>query len=80
MDINFFYKKPFEHPLTKKFLTLAKNPSYQNLLAFTDMIKENRYLVYEFDETSKTALHWACKRNNCDILEILISNGAELDK
>jgi len=44
------------------------------------MIKLNRYLVYEFDETGKTALHWACKRNNCEILEIIISNGAELDK
>ena len=39
-------------------------------------LKEESYLVHDFDYVHQTGAHWAAKRNNTSILRVLLENGA----
>lgn len=41
------------------------------------MIQKNKYLVYDYDSTKQTALHWSCTRGWNKITSILLNNGAD---
>lgn len=43
------------------------------------LLKENKYLVHDFDHFSMTALHWCAKKGHCDIIKLLIKYGADYD-
>jgi len=38
--------------------------------------KENKYLVFDFDDVGLTGLHWAVKRNYLDLIKLLYRKGA----
>jgi ankyrin repeat protein len=39
------------------------------------LLKENKYLVHDFDGCHLTALHWAARRNNHEMISVLLENG-----
>jgi ankyrin repeat protein len=39
----------------------------------------DRFIVYEHDHVGQTALHWAAKRGNCEIIKVLIKNGIKVN-
>ena len=39
-----------------------------DIILVKKMIRNNRFLVYEFDETKQTPLHWAAQRGKYDVL------------
>mmetsp|Transcript_24416 Transcript_24416/g.17168 ORF Transcript_24416/g.17168 Transcript_24416/m.17168 type:complete len:98 (+) Transcript_24416:641-934(+) len=41
-----------------------------------EMLKDDRFHVFDIDDLSLTALHWAVKRNHLEIMKILIKKGA----
>lgn len=43
------------------------------------MILKNRYIVYDFDFYYQTALFWAVKRNQLEIVNILLHYGSDID-
>ena len=44
--------------------------------ALKSRLKRCKYHVYDFDNLGQTALHWAAKRNNPDICDLLMEYGA----
>jgi hypothetical protein len=50
-------KTPFQQPKSKFFFKKLKE---NDTLLCLNLIKENRELVNDCDETRKTPLHWAC--------------------
>lgn len=44
------------------------------------MLKNDRFLVYEFDHVGETALHWAAKRNRTDFVKLFLTTGARIDQ
>lgn len=44
-----------------------------------DMLKKDKYLVYEFDHVGETPLHWAAKRNRVEVVKLLISYGSKVN-
>ena len=43
------------------------------------MIRNDRFLVYEFDETKQTPLHWAAQRGQYDVLLHLLDSKANIN-
>ena len=43
-----------------------------------DHVNDRFFIVYKFPLTSRTALHWACKRGHVSIVQILLQNGADI--
>ena len=43
------------------------------------LLQKNRYLVYDYDPTHQTALHWAAKRNQPEMIELLIGYGCHIN-
>lgn len=43
------------------------------------MLSETRYHVFDFDCTRQTPLHWAVRRNQFEIANLLIQRGADLE-
>lgn len=77
MSGNVFPKNPFYRgQIVKDFFKAAKSGDCE---AVKDLLKKERFLVYEFDNVHQTALHWAAKRNKSDIIKILIANGAKVN-
>ena len=51
-----------------------------NLEQVRRMINAEKWIIYEYDHMKKSALHWAARRNYLDIIQILLENGAQVDK
>ena len=45
----------------------------------TELLGMGKYLVFAFDWTHLTALHWAAKRGNLQVLEYLIQSNSDLE-
>ena len=71
-----FSKKPFEHEDSSAFIRHCRNGDPDSVAA---MLKNNKFLVYDFDWTGQTCLHWACKRGHKEIVELLLRAGAYID-
>lgn len=44
------------------------------------IIRECRYIIYEYDMWNMTALHWAARNNCVEIVKLLIKAGAIVNK
>lgn len=56
---------------------LVKN---KNLAEIQRLVKENPQVVYSIDENNRTALHWACRGNDLDIITFLIEYRSDVNK
>lgn len=43
------------------------------------MLEHNQYLVFDFDYFNMTGLHWACKKGNFEMAELLIKHHCDVD-
>ena len=68
--------KPYSEPESRDFLSNVKWGEY-NEVRFK--IITNKYLLYVFDNTMQTALHWAAKWNYYEIILFLIERGANVN-
>ena len=73
---NIFPDIPFFRKGSAKLLKAVKNGEEAEVI---NILRENRYTVYDFDTVHQTALHWAAKRGFHEICKILILNGAIVD-
>ncbi|CAK84127.1 unnamed protein product (macronuclear) [Paramecium tetraurelia] len=69
-------QKPFQKEHSYEFIQAAKQGKEFEVKEF---IKDNKYLVYDFDYIYMTALHWACKRGHFEIVRLLVENGADIE-
>jgi len=72
-----FSVKPFEKEGSRELLAAVKAGDLSKVKLILD--KENRYLVYDFDNIHQTALHWAVKKGHSEIVEALIQRGADVN-
>ncbi|EAR82583.2 ankyrin domain protein (macronuclear) [Tetrahymena thermophila SB210] len=73
---NIFKRVPFSKPIAEDFFTAVKSNEIQKVQQY--LIKD-KYLVYQFDSTLQTPLHWAAKRGFLQIAEMLISKNCDVD-
>ena len=71
-----FPKKPFERECSELFLRAARK---NDLKTLRELIMISKYLVYAFDWTFLTPLHWAAKRGYYEVIEFLLDHGADID-
>ena len=71
-----FSTKPLQKQYAKEFIDACRQGD--SILAKICLIK-NKFLVYDFDYTGKTALHWATIRGNYTIMELLLQHHADID-
>ncbi len=72
-----FPNQPFQKgKISREFFAAVKVGDCETL---KQMLKRDRFLVYEFDYVHQTALHWAAKRNKADVIKVLITNGSRLN-
>ncbi|CAG9328577.1 unnamed protein product [Blepharisma stoltei] len=69
------FKNTYEHPLSNKFFSFIKSGDIKTV---RDMIIENPELLRTVDSTQQTALHWACRRNNLEMAQFLVSCRANM--
>lgn len=71
-----FSKIPYEHKDSEQFFIAVK---LRDVAKINEMLKANRYLVFDFDSVKQTPLHWAVKRGYAEVVEALLRAGAKLD-
>jgi ankyrin repeat protein len=71
-----FSRKPFEKKYSKQFIEACKDG---NDILVSEYLSKSKFLVYDFDYTHKTALHWAAIRSSYAIMEQLIVFHADVD-
>ena len=71
-----FSKKPYEKQGSRELIHAAK----KNIIEEVEfLLKQNPYLVFDFDFYNMTALHWACKKGYFEMAELLVKNFADVD-
>lgn len=75
--IVFDVKEGFPKDLRTKFFVAVKANAFQTI---TQILEENRFLVYSKDCTGKTALHWAVKRLNIRTINLLLKYKPFIDE
>lgn len=76
MSNNVFPDVPFFRKDSARLIQAAKA---NDLEKCQQILKMNRFTVYDFDTVHQTALHWAAKRGNHMVCKLLIENGAIVD-
>jgi hypothetical protein len=71
-----FSSKPLQKQYSKDFIGACRQGD--TILAKICLIK-NKFLVYDYDYTGKTALHWATIRSNYSIMELLLQYHTDVD-
>lgn len=71
-----FPTKPYEREHSELFIKAVKKG---NMKTVTELLGLSKYLVFAFDWTHLTALHWAAKRGNLQMLEYLIDCKSDLE-
>lgn len=72
-----FPAQPYCRPQAKEFFMAVK---LGETMKVRKLLIGCKYLVYEFDQTRMTALHWAARRGRLEIGEALIKHGADVNK
>lgn len=70
-----FTMAPFERKGSYAFFTAIKE---ENVALFREIVRDNRYLVFDVDYAKMTPLHWAAKKNNNFMCEKLMNLGADI--
>jgi hypothetical protein len=71
-----FSSKPLQKQYSKDFIDACRQGD--GILAKICLIK-NKFLVYDYDYTGKTALHWATIRGHYAIMELLLQYHSDAD-
>lgn len=71
-----FSTVPYQKPGSRELIHAAKHGKVEDLL---DLLKQNRFLIFDFDNIFMTGLHWAAKRDHPKIVQVLIDYGADVD-
>ncbi|CAD8137109.1 unnamed protein product [Paramecium octaurelia] len=71
-----FPKVPYQSPRSEKFFCLCKMNKGDQI---QQLLELEKYLVYEYDPSFMTALHWCCVRNCRAAALILLKSGADPD-
>lgn len=72
-----FPAEPYSRPQAKEFFMAVK---LGETMKVRKLLIGCKYLVYEYDQTRMTALHWAARRGRLEIGEALIKYGADVNK
>jgi len=75
-DKKLFPSKAFEKQGSYAFIKAAK---YGDQETVEQYLKDDRFYIFEYDQIKQTALHWAAKRGNILISQLLITSGADID-
>ena len=67
---------PYQKGFSKELIMAAKEGDANIVMKY---LKVNKYLVYDFDFSNKTALHWATMRGHHHIMVILLQWHADVD-
>ncbi|CAI2383597.1 unnamed protein product [Moneuplotes crassus] len=73
---NLFPQKSYYRPGSRALIEETKEG---NLKRVREIIKKNRFTLYDFDSTNQTALHWAAKRDFHEIIKFFIEVGCYID-
>jgi ankyrin repeat protein len=65
--------KPYETKGSYALIKLAKQGQNEQLMK---LLHQNAYLVHDFDEESRTALHWAVLKQHVDSTKLLLACNA----
>lgn len=71
--ISLFPVKEFQLLKSKQFLAAVKE---NKIGKARELLKENKYLIYQFDKLKRTALHLAVQNNNQEMVKFLIRHKA----
>eukprot|EP01016_Furgasonia_blochmanni_P004445 TRINITY_DN11729_c0_g1_i4.p1 TRINITY_DN11729_c0_g1~~TRINITY_DN11729_c0_g1_i4.p1 ORF type:complete len:636 (+),score=71.87 TRINITY_DN11729_c0_g1_i4:81-1988(+) len=71
-----FGSRPFERPGSWEFIRAAKRGDWKTI---GKMLRANRYYVFDYDHIEQTALHWASKRGDVEIVRMLLEHGANVN-
>ena len=71
-----FSHKPYEKELSRKFIDACKDNEIDTI---KELLKKDRYLVYDFDYIGLTGLHWGCKFGHGDQAEIQCQANADVE-
>jgi len=71
-----FSSVPYQKPGSSSFFKAVKAGDVEEVEA---ALRVNQYLVYDFDKTRESALHWAGKRGHKMITYLLLKYGADPD-
>ncbi|MBN1272758.1 MAG: ankyrin repeat domain-containing protein [Candidatus Aminicenantes bacterium] len=67
------------------FMTLQAEEIHElvkkkDLVEIKKLVKENPQVIHAIDENGRTALHWACRLNELDIITFLIKHHSDVNK
>ena len=77
-----FYKldldsiQPFSNKESYTLICAIKDKDINNI---NKLLKNNYFLVYDFDHFKQTPLHWAAKRNVYQVISLIVSKGANVN-
>ena len=71
-----FSSQPLHRKDTQRVIQHIKDGKY---LFADELVTRDPYIVFDFDIVFMTPLHWACKKGDAKIAEILIAKCASLD-
>ncbi len=77
MNGNVFGSQPFQKgDESRQFFNAVKDG---DIILVKKMMRNDRFLVYEIDETKQTPLHWAAQRGKYEVLVHLIDRKAHIN-
>lgn len=68
--------KPFSNSKANDFLRACKS-GHVSLLKY--FLVADKWIVHEYDNSGENGLHWACKRDNFEVLKLLLDAGCFVD-
>jgi ankyrin repeat protein len=77
-----FYKldldsiQPFSNKESYTLICAIKDKDINHI---NKLLKNNYFLVYDFDHFKQTPLHWAAKRNVYQVISLIVSKGANVN-
>ena len=76
MGGNVFAAESFFRQTSKAFFDAVKEG---RVLEVNKLLRKEKYLIYEFDDTRQTPLHWAAIRGQHEVASILIEKKANIN-
>ncbi|CDW76885.1 ankyrin repeat-containing protein [Stylonychia lemnae] len=69
-------KVPYEKPETERFLKAVK---LDKIHTVWQMLQDDKFLVHQFDHLHQYGLHFAAKRNNPEMIKLLLFNKSDVN-
>ena len=79
--VNIFKKEVFsnvayEKQKSRQFIKACKSDCLETVFL---LLQYNRFLTYDYDHCYQTGLHWACRRNNLEIVKVILNAGGDIN-